>query len=184
MRARAVRHSQPIYWREAAICVPAMPVILLAGAATGHIVEAAIAAGAAFSVGFGAARDLRGRRWGAMIAAALGMTVAAFVGSLFGESFVLFLILAAIAAAACAATALIDEDLWWVALQVVVFLLIAGYYAGPPAEALTRALAVLAGGAAQLVSVVVLAKLVPRAAGRLPGNPARYEADRTLLIVH
>jgi len=164
--------------------VPAIPLILIVGVATGNIVEAAVAAGAAFTVGFGAARDLRGRRWGAMLAAVFGTTLAAFIGSSLGNLFPVFLLLAALSAATCAALALLDEDMWWVMLQVVIALLISGYYAGPPAAAAGRAFAVLVGGTVQMACVVVLAWLAPRAGARLPGAAASYEPDRKLLLSH
>jgi uncharacterized membrane protein YccC len=90
----------------------------------------------------------------------------------------------ALAAAACAALALIDEDLWWIALQAVIALLIASYYAGPLGAATTRAGVVLAGGAAQTLMVVALARLFPSAAGRLPAAPPRPPSPRRLFVGH
>ena len=71
------QHFDPFHWREAALCVPAMPILILLGQAFGWAAGGAVAAGAAFAVGFGAARELGGRRWGAMIGALVGMTIAA-----------------------------------------------------------------------------------------------------------
>jgi uncharacterized membrane protein YgaE (UPF0421/DUF939 family) len=156
------RFLLPFHWREAALGAPAMPLLIFAGIQTGHPVAGATAAGAAFAVGFGAARELRGRRWGAMAAATLGMSLAAFAGCLLGQNFVLFVLVAGIAAAGCAA-ALQDEDLWWVILQLVIAFLIAGYYAGPLGVAATRALVVLTGGTVQVGIIVLLAKLFPAA---------------------
>lgn len=176
-------YLHPFHWREAALCAPAMPLLILAGMATGHPVEGATAAGAAFAVGFGAARELGGRRWGAMIAAMLGMSLAAFTGCLLGQSFVLFVLFAGIAAAACAGAALRDEDLWWVILQVVIAYLIAGYYAGPLVMAAERAVVVLTGGAVQIGIVAVLARLFPAAAAPtiMPKPPS---ASQGLRIAH
>ena len=111
-----------------------MPLILLVGVFTQQLSYAAVATGAAFSVGFGAARDLRGWRWAAMIAAALGTALAAFIGCLAGQWPPALYVVAALAAdTVCASSsALVDEDPWWIALQMVVALLIAGAYAGPP----------------------------------------------------
>lgn len=178
------REVNPFHWREASLCVPALPALLLCGLMTGQVTAGAIAAGAAFSVGFGASRDLRGRRWGAMIAATLGMALAAFVGSLAGNALPVFLLLAGIAAAGCAALALYDEDLWWIFLQVVIALLVASNYPGRPDQALERALTVLIGGGVQIVCVAILARLVPSASARLPRNPAIIPPARRLLITH
>jgi uncharacterized membrane protein YccC len=92
--------------------------------------------------------------------------------------------LAAISAAACAAMALVDEDVWWVALQLVIALLVAGYYPGPLAAALSRSESVLVGGGVQMVVVIVLARLAPAAAGRLPRGPPKSEPDRRLMVSH
>jgi hypothetical protein len=183
-RARSFLTDQPFYLREAALCAPAMPLLLLAGVATGRLPYAAVAAGAAFSVGFGAARDLRGRRWGAMIAATVGITLAAFIGCLAGQWLPILIALATLAAMAVAVMALIDEDLWWIVLQMVIALLVAGFFPGPPHAALMRAAAVFAGGAAQICVVVVLARLAPAAAQRLPAKPPPDAPRRSLHAAH
>jgi hypothetical protein len=183
-RARDFLTGQPLYWREASLCAPAIPLILLAGVALHQIGYAAVATGAAFSVGFGAARDLRGRRWGAMIAASAGTTLAAFVGCLAGQWPWALIGLAGLAAVACAMLALEDEDLWWVALQMVVALLVAGHFAGPLHAAVLRSAAVLAGGVLQLLVVMVMARLIPSAAQRLPPGPPKPPSPRSLYIGH
>lgn len=159
-----------------------MPLILLAGVATHEIAYAAVASGAALCVGFGAARDLRGRRWDAMIAAAAGTSLTAFLGCFGGQWPPLAMALAAVAAMSCAVMALVDEDLWWVSLQMVIALLVASYYPGPLPAALLRSGVVLAGGAVQIAVVVLLARLAPGAAARLPA-PARKEASPPRLYV-
>ncbi len=164
--------------------MPAMPLLLLAGIATGTVAYSAVAAGAAFSVGFGAARNLRGRRWAAMNAATLGCTLSAFVGCLAGEWLPVEVLLAAAAAAACAVLALLDEDLWWISLQMVIAVLVGGYFHGPLKAAALRAGAVFVGGATQVLIVMVLAKLAPRAAQPLPAGPPGKPAEKRLLIAH
>jgi len=176
--------SQPVYWREAALCAPALPLLLLIGLLTGQAAYGAVAAGAAFSVGFGAARDLRGRRWGARLAAVAGTTVAAFVGCFAGQWELAHLALAGLAAAACAVLALYDEDLWWVSLQMVIALLVAGHYPGAAVASATRAAVVFAGGATQVLIVLALAKLAPSAANRLPPAPPKAPPQRWLVVSH
>jgi uncharacterized membrane protein YgaE (UPF0421/DUF939 family) len=176
--------SQPVYWREAALCAPAMPLLLLVGVETGHVAYAAVATGAAFSVGFGAARDLRGWRWAAMLGATAGASIAAFIGCLSGQWLPVILVVAALAAMACAFLALVDEDLWWIVLQMAVALLVASYFAGPPHAALVRAGVVLAGGAIQVGFVVALARLFPAAAARLPPAAPKDPPPRWLYGVH
>jgi hypothetical protein len=180
----ALRHARPFYWREAALCVPALPALLIAGFLLKQPLYGAVAAGAAFSVGFGAARDLRGRRWAAMGAATLGVALATVAGCTAGLWPPGMIILAGAAAAGCAALALFDEDLWWVVLQMVVALLVAGYYPSRLDPALHRAAAVLVGGAVEMAVVMGLAALIPRAAGRLPPGEPKPPPDRALLIGH
>jgi uncharacterized membrane protein YccC len=178
------RHLEPFHWREAALCVPAMPVLILLGQWYGWPAGGAVAAGAAFAVGFGAARELRGRRWAAMIGALVGMAIAAFAGTVLGQHSVVFLLMAALAAAACAALALYDEDLWWVVLQVVIIFFVAGFYEGSIASATWRAGMVAAGGTAQLAIVWVLAHLFPRAAAAIISSTLEPNTDRRLLVAH
>jgi uncharacterized membrane protein YccC len=183
-RAAAFLQEQPFYWREAALCAPAMPMLLAAGLLTGHVGEGAIAAGAAFSVGFGAARDLYGRRWAVMIVAMVGMTLAAFVGCLAGEQLPALLIVSAAAAAACAVLALVHEHSWWIALQVMIALFVAGNYPGPPVAAAERAAIVFAGGLVQVLVTPALARLWPQAARPLPESPPLAPSRRHLMIAH
>jgi hypothetical protein len=184
LRTWAGTHASPFHWREAGLCVPAMPVLLIAGLLLHQAVYGAVAAGAAFAVGFGAARDLRGWRWAAMGAATAGIALATFVGCTLGQWTPVLVVAASVAAAGCAAFALFDEDFWWVTLQVVIAMLVASYYPSPGPVALGRAAAVLAGGLTQMVIVMILALLFPAAGGRLPPGPAKPKPDRRLLIGH
>ena len=178
------RHLLPFHWREAALGVPAMPVLILLGRWFGWPAGGAVAAGAAFAVGFGAARELRGWRWAAMLGALVGMSVAAFFGTVLGQHSIAFLVVAAAAAAGCAALALYDEDLWWVVLQVVIIFFVAGFFEGPLKAAEWRAGMVFAGGAAQVGIVWMLAHLFPRAAAPIIRSTLEPNTDRRLLIAH
>lgn len=82
----------PVYWNQALLCAPALPLILLTGLAVNRLVPAVVASGAALSTGFGASRTLLGQRWGAMIAATLGMAASSFAGSLLGGHAALHLV--------------------------------------------------------------------------------------------
>lgn len=178
------RYLAPFHWREAALCVPAIPLLVLLGKWLAWSSGGPVAAGAAFAVGFGAARELRGRRWAAMIGALGGMTIAAFVGTVLGQHSVAFLVVAAASAAGCAALALYDEDLWWVALQVVIIFCVAGFYEGPVASAAWRATMVLAGGVVQVAIVWSLAQIYPHAAAPITWSTLEPNRDPRLLIAH
>jgi hypothetical protein len=183
-RGRTFLRTQPFYWREAALCMPAIPLVLIITALTHEIAYGAVAAAASFTVGFGAARDLRGWRWAAMIGATIGVSIMAFVGVVAGQWEPALIVISAIAAAVCALLALIDDDIWWISLQMVIALVVGGYFFGDVHAGLLRSLAVLVGGATQLAVVVILAKLFPNAASRLPRGPKKEPAPRKLLISH
>jgi uncharacterized membrane protein YccC len=184
LRAWAQSHASPFHWREAGLCVPAIPLILIVGVALHQPLYGAAAAGAAFAVGFGAARDLRGWRWAAMGAAAAGVSLATFAGCTLGQWPPALIAVAALAAAGCAAFALFDEDFWWVTLQMVIALLVASYYPSPALAALERAGAVLAGGLTQMAVIMILARVFPAAGARLPPAPPKPAPARRLLVGH
>lgn len=177
-------HLRPFHWREALLCVPALPLILLVGQVSGYPIEAATAAGAAFAVGFGAAREMRGRRWAAMVLAMAGMVFAAFAGTLLGQESAAFVVAAALAAAGCAALALYDEDLWWVVLQVVIIFFVAGYYHGGVQAAAERSVMVLIGGLIEIGSIVALARLFPAYSAPFLAVAPLAAPDRGALIRH
>jgi hypothetical protein len=178
------RHLTPFHWREAALCVPALPLLILVGKHFGWPAGGAVAAAAAFAVGFGAARELRGLRWAAMAGALIGMTIAAFVGTVLGQHNAVFVLVAAAAAAGCAALAVYDEDMWWVALQVVIILFVAGYYEGPVGSAVWRSAMVFAGGAVQIGAVCIFAHIFPRAAAPPIASAPISPPDKRLLLGH
>jgi uncharacterized membrane protein YgaE (UPF0421/DUF939 family) len=182
-RARE-RHLHPFHWREAALGVPALVLLPAIGLWFGDIRPSVVAAGAAFVVGFGSARELGKRRWGAMIAVALGMPIAALVGTLAGQNDAIYIPLAALLAAGVAALALFDENLWWCTLQVVIGCFVAGFYHGPLAAALERTELVLAGGIAQLAIVWILAHLFPAARHPITHPAPLPPPERGLLIAH
>ena len=184
LRAWARNHASPFHWREAGLCVPAIPLILIVGVLLHKPLYGAAAAGAAFAVGFGAARDLRGWRWAAMGGAAIAVALATFAGCTLGQWPPVLIAVAALAAAGCAAFALFDEDFWWVTLQAVIALLVASYYPSPVPAALERAGAVLAGGLTQMVVIMVLALIFPAAGARLPPGPPKPPPERRVLIGH
>lgn len=159
-----------------------MPLLLLISLREGYEVQGIIAAGAAFSVGFGVSHGLRGIRWGAMVAAALGIPVMAFIGSLVGEWPWALLAVAGLAAALCGALGMIDDDLWWVTLQWVIALLVAGSFAGPLPMALERAAFALSGGLAQVTVVIALATLLPILA-EPPSPPAAKPTPTRLALL-
>ena len=177
-------HYRPLYLREAALATPAIPLLTAAGYLAGAPAVGAIAAGAAFAVGFGAARDLKGRRWAAMIVATLGMPIATFVGAVTGLGSPGLIAAAAVLAVVCAVTDLVDDDLWWLALQMIVALMLAGAVPGDAIHAAGIAAIVLLGGGVQLMLVFCLARTFPNAGLPLPKPPAQTPPSPGDLAAH
>ncbi|MDI7775599.1 FUSC family protein [Asticcacaulis sp. EMRT-3] len=155
---KLIGYFQPFDWHHALVAAPGMAACLIYGLVTGDTLTAAIAAGSAFSVGFGLRRYRQTR---SMLGCVALMTVAALIGSLTAGNFVIYLVLMAAASAACACCALIDDDLWWVTLQATIALLLASHYAGDAHAAFLRAGIVMGAGLFQMACVMILYRLIP-----------------------
>ena len=152
-------YFQPFDWHHAVVCAPGMAACLIYGLLSHDALTAAIAAGSAFSVGFGLRRVRQTR---SMLGAVALTTAAAIIGSLTAGSFPLFLVVAAVAAAGCACMALIDDDVWWVSLQATIALFLASHYAGTVGDAVHRSLIVFGAGAFQMACVLILDRVIPK----------------------
>jgi uncharacterized membrane protein YccC len=177
--SRALHYVVPFRARAAAVCAPGLALILGTGVVLDHPLEGAVAAGAAFSVGFGAHRDFRGTRWAAMAGAALGMTVAAFMGSLLGNWPWPYIATSSAIGALVAWLALHDENVWWIALQCAIAFFVAGSFAGSLDDALLRGAIVAAGGIVQMIAVTILRPLIMP---ELPPLVPRVSPDRPSLL--
>ncbi|WP_026791558.1 FUSC family protein [Pleomorphomonas oryzae] len=175
---------RPFHWRLGLVGIPGVAIVLLAGRLITDPLHAAIAAGAAFSVGFGLSRDLLGQRWGAMAAAMTGMALAGALGTVAGAWFPILAIVSAGLAALCAVFALSNEDFWWVTLQVVIAFMMAGYFPGGLEAAGERALAMTAGGMVEIATVAAIAALLPTPLRRLPLTMARRDFQQSLAVAH
>lgn len=157
--AKFAGYFQPFDWHHTLVCIPGIAACLIYGLLAHDTLTAAMAAGSAFSVGFGLRRARQTR---SMLGAVALTTLAALVGSLIGGHFAVFLAVSALAAAGCAALALVDDDIWWVALQATIALLLASHYAGSWDAGMHRAGIVAAAGLLQMASVLALDRLVPK----------------------
>jgi len=181
-RARVEKFAgyfQPFDWHHAIVCMPGLAACLLYGLITHDALTAAMAAGAAFSVGFGLRRFRQTR---SMLGAAALITAATLVGSLTAGHFFVYLPLVTLAAAGCAGLALIDEDIWWVSLQATIALLLASHYAGGLDAALHRAGIVALAGVFQMICVLALDRLIPRGHPKAARNVPIPATRRTLTV--
>lgn len=164
--------------RGALLPMPAMAVLLVGGMSLDWAVPASIAAGAAFSIGFGATKRLRRSRWNAMALTAVGMATVAFAGTLAGHDPFVALIATAAMGALCGALIRRDTNLWWVWLQIVIAFLLALKFPGSMADAVNRAGLVLSGAVLQIAAVWVMLQIVHEAntiSAEPPGSVTRIE---------
>ena len=150
--------------------MPAMAVLLVSGTSPGWAVPTSIAAGAAFSVGFGATKRLWRSRWSAMVLTAIGMTIVAFVGTLAGHDPRVGLAATAAMGGLCGALIRRDTTLWWVWLQIVIAFLLALRFPGSMTDAVNRAGLVMLGAVLQIAAVWAMLRIVHEA-GTIVGSP-------------
>ncbi|MDB5458937.1 MAG: hypothetical protein JWO72_678 [Caulobacteraceae bacterium] len=180
-RHRFPRLPSPLRWSAegpgtALACLPAIALPLIVGIGLGQPAAGMVAAGGALSVGFGAFQQLSRTRALPMMLAALGMAVAALLGSVLGGHALAFAAMLAVWAGFCGLATTLGAGAWWTVLQWVLAMLVAGSRPGDLLAGLERALLVLAGGALQtlIVSLVWRLKLLPEAVTQpLPRAPLR-----------
>ena len=171
-------YFQPFDWHHAACSVPGIAACLVYGVVTRDTVTAAVAAGSAFSVGFGLRRARQTR---SLIGAVVLMMLATLLGSMTGGNPLIFLPLAAVAAAACSCLALVDDDIWWVVLQATIALIVSGHYGGGFPEAMHRAGIVALAGGIQALCVLGLDRVIPKSQPRPVVNTPIPATRRALL---
>ncbi|MCA0423306.1 MAG: FUSC family protein [Proteobacteria bacterium] len=175
---------RPIYWREGALCSPAVFAILITGFGCGYPRLSLVAAGAAISVGFGAGRLFRAERLGAMVLATITMALAAAAGSVVASQSWLYLALCGLLAGLVAALAVRDGEAWWVLTQAAIAFLVAGYFPSDFLDALLRALIIGMGGLTQIAIVWWLSRLVPVLGEPLPSQAlVAVPSDRSFRLV-
>lgn len=154
--------------RTALLCLPVIAALLVAGLVTGVKAEAVIAAGGALTVGFGAYRQISQWPPAAMVLAAVGTAVSAWIGCVAGLSPWALIPVAGGWAGLCALLTTLDIAAWWIVLQWAIAMFIAGYYPAGPVEATARAGLVLAGGLTQALVMSTLQRRWPEA-DAMPG---------------
>jgi hypothetical protein len=175
------RLRSPLRWSAhgsatALYCLPAIGIPLIVGIGLGQAPAGMVAAGGALSVGFGAYQQLSSTRALPMVLAALGMALAAWLGSVLGGNALGFAAMLAVWAGFCGLVTTLGAGAWWTVLQWVIAMLVAGSRPGGIIAGFERALLVLAGGALQtlIVSAAWRLKLLPEAATQpLPRAPLR-----------
>jgi hypothetical protein len=147
--------------------IPAIALSLAVGAASGRPLVGVLAAGGAYTVGFGAPLDLRGSKSLLLAAASAGIGASAIVGSLAATSAPGVVLVAAAFGLLCGRLASRGPGPAWIGLQCGLAAIIATSYPASLERAALRALVILAGGLVQ-TGVLAIARFARR---RLPPPP-------------
>jgi|SRR5271165_54174 len=132
---------------------------LVIALAVGHPTAGMIAAGGAFTVGFGAKQDIDNSQLLPMIFAALGIAISTFLGMIVGHENFLLVGMAALWGFGCGMLTTREGGYAWVGQQCVVLLLVGSAFPISVKPAAERSLLVLAGGALQVLSSSVVLRM-------------------------
>lgn len=148
----------------------AVALALLAGELSGHPGAGSLAAGAAFTVGFGVFHEALSSTLLSMALLSLGIASATFAGSLGGGWTPVVLLLCIVVALNYGLLTSLDPTAGWIAQQCGVFLIIASYFSNGARYALGRSSMVLLGGGLQIL-IYGVSHLLRRYAGAGPSPP-------------
>jgi len=141
--------------------LPALALLLAIGVSAGQPGPAAVAAGGAFSAGFGAFQRVTEFRIAPMLLASLVMALATAAGTLLGVEPELYALAVGVGAFSLGLAASFGTGPWWVLLQGAIFLVLASSRPAGLQEAVSRALLVLGGGLFQSLVVSGVRTLLP-----------------------
>ena len=119
-----------------------------------------IAAGGAFTVGFGAKQHIDESRVLPMILASLGIGATTFIGMVAGHTSFILVLIAAGAGFIYGMLSMRQPGVSWVGQQSIVFLLVASAFPFSPRAAAVRSALVMAGGALQILTSSILLQLL------------------------
>lgn len=159
----AVRQSWTAFHPVPALYgLPALALVLVVGVSAGQPGPAALAAGGAFSAGFGAFQRVTEFRIAPMLLASLVMAAATAAGTLLGVDPPVYALAVGLGAFLLGLAASFGTGPWWVLLQGTIFLVLASSRPAGLEEAVNRALLVLGGGLFQSFLVSGIRTLLPR----------------------
>ncbi len=136
--------------------LPGIIIIYAVGLYFDSIIYTSIAAGGAVTAGYGANKKILKYPLAPMFIAVIGMSICAWIGSLTGHFFPLYILGSMMFASLCALVALIDQNAWWIVIQWAIAFFVAGYYAGDMHAATQRAFFILIGGLFQCLCIIFL----------------------------
>jgi Fusaric acid resistance protein-like len=158
----------------AGVRVPAIAAALVAGMVSGHPLVGALAAGGAFTVGFGAPLDLRGSNPLLLFLATFGIGASAIAGSVAGGQAVTATLVIMGLGALYEIAASRGAGLAWIALQCALTGILASSHPASLEGAASRAVAIVAGGLAQTLFLLLARSAQRPALPAAEAEPARY----------
>lgn len=148
-------------FRLPAVSAAAVALCLVVGIGLGHPGGALIAAGGAFTIGFGANQRISDSRVWPMVLATLSLGVATLTGTLFGHRGYALIVASAAAAAIYGVLTIRNAGLAWVGQQAAVALFVASAFPSGPKHSFERAGLILAGGLVQMLMTTAGLELIP-----------------------
>jgi len=154
------------------------------GAATGHEAAGAIAAGAAYTVGFAAFHEALASDLLSMFLLTLGVASATFAGSLAAPWVWTTLLVVAIAAVNYGVASNLGPTAGWMAQQCAVYVIIASYFHNGLHFALGRTSMILLGGGIQMAVTAIFRLFAADAARRRVGPTVTQIRSRLAFLWH
>lgn len=151
---------------EGLLAVIAIALVLAVGFFTGHQAAAAIAAGGAFTVGFGVFYPVLKSKIISMAFCTVAMATATFAGSLSAEWTSAVLVTVAIAGLNYGLLSGLGVSAGWIAQQSAVYLVIATYFPNGPRLAAGRGAMILLGGTIQILIHVLFRVRISKSHGK------------------
>ena len=147
--------------RLPAVSAGAVAVCLVIGIGLGHPGGALIAAGGAFTIGFGANQRISDSRVWPMVLATLSLGAATLTGTLVGHRGYALIVASAAAAAVYGVLTIRNAGLAWVGQQAAVALFVASAFPSGPKHSFERAGLIVAGGVVQMIMTTAGLRLIP-----------------------
>jgi hypothetical protein len=148
-------------FRLPAVGAAAVALCLVIGIGFGHPGGALIAAGGAFTIGFGANQRISDSRIWPMVLATFSLGVATLTGTLVGHRGYALVFASAGAAAIYGVLTIRNAGLAWVGQQAAVALFVASAFPSGPKHSFERAGLILAGACVQMVLTTAGLRLIP-----------------------
>jgi hypothetical protein len=173
------RQRTPVHGLRIAIPIG---IALGIGAAAGHESAGAIAAGAAYTVGFAAFHEALASDLLSMFLLTLGIASGTLAGSIAAQHTWSTLLVVAIAAINYGVASNLGPTAGWMAQQCAVYVIIATYFPNGARFALPRASMILLGGAVQMLVTGIYRWVSPEARRRQAGPTPRQILARLRLL--